>query len=131
MGKIEKEKKREVGVALRLVLVLILVACRPSPPTSGLEGQVLIGPMCPVVQAGTPCPDQPYAATIAVHDDQGQEVAEFASDAQGGFKVNLAPGTYTLVPQSPDGFTMAPEQDATVSANSYTIVTINYDSGIR
>jgi hypothetical protein len=92
---------------------------------------VLIGPMCPVVQADTPCPDQPYQAAISVQSESGLPVTRFESDAQGNFKVDLKPGTYTLVPESPDGFTHAPEQVVTVTANVYTRVTVTYDSGIR
>ena len=117
---------------LPLLICLLLAACRPTAtPASGIEGQVLIGPMCPVVQAGTPCPDQPYQAVLHVQDDRGQLVAEVETDAIGMFKLPLAPGDYTIVPQSPDGFTQAAEQAVTVTANSFTLVTINYDSGIR
>lgn len=114
-------------------VVLLVAACQAAAATatSGLEGAVLIGPMCPVVQAGTPCPDQPYPATLVVEDANGKAVTRFQSDAQGQFRVNLQPGRYTLVPQSPDGFTHAPAQAVSVNANSYTRVTITYDSGIR
>ncbi|HLB47823.1 MAG TPA: carboxypeptidase-like regulatory domain-containing protein, partial [Anaerolineales bacterium] len=101
------------------------------PPDTGIEGQVLIGPMCPVVQSGTPCPDQPYQATIAVLDKNGRQVAQFQSDAQGWFLVSLAPGAYVLHPESPDGFARAGEQPVTVVSGQYTQVTITYDSGIR
>ena len=99
--------------------------------TSGIEGQVLIGPMCPVVQAGTPCPDQPYQATITVRDQNGKQVIQFQTDAQGNFRVGLKPGTYTLAPESPDGFTHAAEQIVTVTSGQFTRVSVTYDSGIR
>lgn len=116
------------------VVTVLLIACSaaatPSPDT-GIEGQVLIGPMCPVVQPGTPCPDQPYQATIAVLDKNGRPVTQFQSDAQGRFLVSLAPGTYTLRPGSSDGITRAGEQTVAVVSGQYTQVTITYDSGIR
>jgi hypothetical protein len=87
--------------------------------------------MCPVVQAGTPCPDQPYQAVLQVEDERGQLVAEVETDAVGEFSVALTPGEYVIVPQSPDGFTQAQEQAVTVTANQFTQITINYDSGIR
>jgi hypothetical protein len=87
--------------------------------------------MCPVVQAGTPCPDQPYQAVIVVLDSRGDRVAEVQSDALGQFTLPLPPGTYTLVPQSSDGFTRAAEQTVVVTAGQYTPVSIVYDSGIR
>ena len=113
---------------------LLLTACAPTPTpalTSGVEGQVLIGPMCPVVQAGTPCPDQPYQATLVIEDTRRQPVAEVTTDAVGQFQVPLPPGDYVIVPQSPDGFTRAAELPVTVMANAYTQVTLTYDSGIR
>ena len=133
---VTRPSSRGAQALLRVMLAaawLALAACqRATPlPGSGLQGQVLIGPMCPVVQAGTPCPDRPYEATIAVRDEAGQPVTEFKSDAQGNFQVSLAPGTYTLAPLSPDGFTHAPEQVITVTAGAYALVTITYDSGLR
>jgi hypothetical protein len=117
-----------------VLLLCLVAACAPSPTpalTSGLEGQVLIGPMCPVVQQGTPCPDQPYQATLVMEDTRRQPVAEITTDAAGRFQVPLPPGDYVIVPQSPDGFTRAAEQSVTVLANQFTLVTITYDSGIR
>jgi hypothetical protein len=128
--------KRLPGFGLQLIAlwVLLSAACRPTAtptPSSGLEGQVLIGPMCPVVQAGTPCPDQPYQATLHIADDRGQLVAEVETDALGVFRVPLDPGGYVIQPQSPDGFTYAADQPVTVTVNTFTSVTITYDSGIR
>ncbi len=87
--------------------------------------------MCPVVQVGTPCPDQPYQATITVLDANGNQVTQFQSDAQGQFRVLLDPGVYTLRPESPDHFTRAGEQTITVASGQFTQLTITYDSGIR
>jgi hypothetical protein len=106
-------------------------AASATAPSGGIVGAVLIGPMCPVVRAGIACPDRPYPATIGVQDQSGKRVTQFQTDSAGQFKISLAPGTYTLVPQSPDGFTRAGPQDVTVSGGQFTRVTINYDSGIR
>jgi hypothetical protein len=116
------------------LFILLLAACASSAgstTTSGVEGQVLIGPMCPVVQVGLPCPDKPYEATIHVLDQNGKPVTAVKSDAQGNFKVGLPPGTYTLSPAAANGLTRAPEQTVTVIAGQFTPITISYDSGIR
>jgi len=115
-------------------LALLLAACASSATNttaSGIEGQVLIGPMCPVMQEGVPCPDQPYQATIAVLDENRKKVTDFQSDAQGNFKIGLKPGTYILVPESPNHMTRGGEQTATVIEGQFIRVTITYDSGIR
>jgi hypothetical protein len=100
---------------------------------SGVEGTVTIGPMCPVVTEDTPCPDEPYEATIVVEDESGDEVTTARSGEDGRFRVSLAPGTYTLVPQSPDagGPPFAEEQRVEVLEGAYTHVSVSYDSGIR
>ncbi len=104
-----------------------------SPPTSGIEGLVTIGPMCPVEHVDTPCPDKPYQATIVVEDGQGDEVARVETGEDGRFSVALSPGTYTLVPQWPNegGPPSAAEQQVVVRDGEYAHVDIQYDSGIR
>ncbi len=121
----------QAGVSLLLALILAACGGNTPAPSGGIEGQVLIGPMCPVVQFGTPCPDQPYQATITVLDANGGQVTQFQPDVRGQFHVPLNPGSYTLRPESPDGFTRAGEQTVVVSSGQFTQVIITYDSGIR
>jgi len=102
-----------------------------TPPTSGIEGLVTIGPTCPVETVTSPCPDKLFQATIIVLDPSGREVAKVQSDAQGKFRVTLSPGTYTLRPEAPGGLTRAGEQTVTVTSGHFTQVSISYDSGIR
>jgi len=118
---------------LILLWALILTACIPTstPTDSGIEGQVLIGPMCPVVQAGTECPDQPYQATLTVLKQNGQEVMSFETDKDSRFRVTLPPGEYILHPESPNAMPFAGEQTFTVLPGEFTQITVKYDSGIR
>ena len=115
--------------------VLFLAACAPfgtpTPTDSGVEGQVLIGPTCPVVQVDNPCPDQPYQATLTVLTPAGGKIAQFQTDAQGRFRVALAAGEYILRPESPGVMPHAPEQTFTVLAGQFTRIIVTYDSGIR
>jgi hypothetical protein len=85
--------------------MLVAATCNNGTPAvnSGIEGNVTIGPMCPVERIDSPCPDQPYAATIVIKDASGKEVARAHSAGDGRFRVALKPGSYTLVPQSPEG----------------------------
>lgn len=111
----------------------------PAPPAStpapsgdsGVEGTVTIGPTCPVQRIDSPCPDRPYEATIIVLDGARRQVAEVRSAADGHFRVLLAPGAYTLSPQSQGAFPRAAEQAMTVLEGQITTVRIAFDSGIR
>jgi hypothetical protein len=116
------------------VMILVLATCSiysPTPRGSGIEGQVLLGPMCPVVQEGQECPDQPYQATLTVLNRDGVQIAQFQTDAQGHFHIPLVPGEYVLHPESPNGIPFAGDQSFTVATGSFTQLTVNYDSGIR
>ncbi len=116
------------------VLILVLATCslyNPTPRGSGIEGQVLIGPTCPVVQPGQECPEQPYQATLTVRNSSGVQIAQVQTDAQGHFRIPLVPGNYSLHPESPGGPAFAGDQMFTVETGNYTQLTIHYDSGIR
>ena len=118
---------------LFLLLVLLLTACSNTtqPLNSGIEGSVTIGPMCPVVQANEPCPDQPYQATLTVLTPNGKKVTQFQTDESGHFRVDLTPGNYVLHPESPNGMPFASDLPFTVEENTFTKLEISYDSGIR
>src|ERR1700694_5790385 len=125
-------------VFVLIIVVLALAACgsqpaQAPPPGTGIQGMVQGGPTCPVERINSPCPPHPLAATIVVRDGTGAEVTRFHSGADGRFKVDLRPGTYTLV-----GLTIGSSSlprpittSATVSQGTYTSVNIEYDSGIR
>lgn len=115
------------------LMILFLSTCSmdATPADSGIEGQVLIGPMCPVVQVGQECPDQPYQATLTVNSPNGRKIVQVQADAQGRFKIPLAPGDYILHPESPNGIPSASEQSFRVQAGIFTQMVVNYDSGIR
>ena len=122
---------------LAFLLLIWLTACSITPlpdGTSGIEGQVLIGPNCPVVGPNDPdCADKPYQATLTVLNASGQKVTQFTTDIDGKFRINLNPGDYILHPESPNGISLpaAQEQPFTVIAGQFTQLTVSYDSGIR
>jgi hypothetical protein len=97
----------------------------------GIDGQVLLGPMCPVQQASDPCPDQPYQAWIDVLDHGGATVTRVHSGSDGRFHVGLTPGGYVLHPESGNPLPRATDQQVEVAAGSYTRVTVSFDTGIR
>ncbi len=61
----------------------------------------------------------PTQATVDIYDAQGVKVATVSSDSSGQFSVDLAPGTYTLVPATKDGINP--------SADSHTVTVPNND----
>ena len=118
------------GIGL-MILILSTCSIDATPADSGIEGQVVIGPMCPVVQEGQECPDQPYQATLTVNNLQGGRIVQVQTNEQGRFKIPLMPGEYILHPESPNGIPYAAEQTIIVEADKFTQVIVNYDSGIR
>lgn len=108
-----------------------------STETSGVAGQVLIGPTCPGPQSAgtgeTLCADMPYQATIQVLNQRNQTVTTIQTDTEGRFQVSLDPGTYTLRPQSSTNapYPRAAAQLVTVEQGKITEIQIYFDSGIR
>lgn len=121
-------------IKLLFLFIPLLASCSPIKPTppsdSGLEGQVFIGPICPVMRVGEGCPDQPYQALLTVNNPKGERIVQIQTGEDGRFKIPLWPGAYILHPESED-ITFAEEQAVIVEAGMYTQVTVNYDSGIR
>ncbi len=122
-------------VIASITLAMALAACGAQPAQSGtgIQGIVQVGPTCPVERINSPCPPHPIAATIVVRDGNGAEVTRFRSGADGRFKVDLAPGTYTLVGLTV-GSSFLPRPiptSVTVTQGMYASVNVEYDSGIR
>ena len=122
----------------RLVLLLLVVSAAgcaeggAGEGTSGIEGRVTIGPLCPVEQEGSPCPDAPYSARITVTVG-GDPVEEGLSGTSGAFRIPLAPGDYTVVAGPVDGHGIASgtPMHVVVTSGAYTHVELSVDSGIR
>jgi hypothetical protein len=104
-----------------------------SACSSGIEGTVTLGPTCPVERPGMTC-EKPYAASIDVYTESGHFVKTVRSAADGGLRVNLRPGIYTLKPQPRDParpYPIGKPVTVTVKPGSFEKVTIQYDTGIR
>jgi len=112
------------------------IACQAitdsTSPITGLEGRVLAGPQCPVVQIDQPCPDKPFRATFDVFDSRERPITRFESDADGFFEVALQPGTYTIIPdEAPLLNARSQQHTVAVQPDSVTHVTLYFDTGIR
>lgn len=125
-------------ILVAIMVTLAMAACGtaaapPNPSGSGIQGVVQAGPTCPVERINSPCPPRPLAATVVVRDGAGHEVARAHSGADGRFKVDVAPGRYTVVGLT-IGSSILPRPiptTVTVTTGSYTTVNVEYDSGIR
>jgi len=113
--------------SLFLFACLLITACSPriddpyKPLYSRINGDVTIGPTCPVVQVNNPCLDKPYQATLTVLTANGQsKVMRLQTDVNGYFQIMLAPGQYILHPESPNIMPRAVNIPFTVEAHQLT-----------
>jgi hypothetical protein len=121
---------------LCLVVGLVTAGCGAGAllgpdAEQGIEGVVLLGPMCPVQTLDDPCPDAPYQAWIGVRTEAGSNLTRVRSGEDGTFRIGLRPGRYVLDPETDGRFPMSSEQPVEVPPGAYTAVVISYDSGIR
>jgi len=98
---------------------------------SGVQGIVLIGPMCPVQRVDTPCPDRPWEGVVVAQDQAGQEVARTTTDSAGRFAMTLSPGQYVLVTLTTGVLPAPVSLPVTVPQDAFTEVQLSLDSGIR
>ncbi len=117
-----------------VVAILTLAACSGSAPEGqGIRGLVLLGPNCPVVQEGVPCPDTPYETQLAVTNLAGTQVIKtFWSKADGTFEVTLPVGEYAIRSAVQGGLPYCmTDQPVVVSPGAMTETTVFCDTGIR
>jgi hypothetical protein len=119
------------------------VDVEPSPPAtttneqseskSGIMGKITIGPTCPVMRAPPlpNCADKPYSAVIDVLDKTGKIIKTFSSKADGTFKTDVPPGAYTLSHSYKAVMPTFYPVEVVVTADKYTEINLQFDSGIR
>lgn len=121
--------------ACLLALALALLGCQPADDATGtLSGQVVAGPVCPVVRdpPDPACADRPVPDATLVVEAAGAGEAAITSDAAGHFEVALPPGDYVLVPQPVDGLMgTAAAQAFQIEADQTVELIVVYDTGIR
>lgn len=121
------------------VATVVMAACgggddEPDVRQSGIAGIVRAGPQCPVMMAGSPCPDKPLEATLRIAAVGDGFTATVESDSDGLFRLDLPPGEYEIValPIGDGPFPAPPgDQVVTVRSGAITEVPISYDTGIR
>ena len=135
---------RAVRTVTLAAAILVLPGCGDDSPDaktrtqteSGVAGQVHLGPQCPVETAGEPCEDQPAAnvdVTVSVQlpgesYTAGEVVARATTDADGTFRIAVAPGEYVVTAVAGMSCEL---MDARVTSGAYAEVDIPCDTGIR
>ena len=129
-------KKTTSGVILLSFLLLGLAACglgEQEISGQGIKGIVLLGPHCPVVQEGVPCPDTPFQTDLVVTTPDGARVIKkFSSDVNGMFVLLLPVGEYAIT--SPAGTTLPycnSQETDIVYEGELTEIIVYCDTGIR
>jgi hypothetical protein len=126
---------RRLAVLLAVAGTAAMAACaggsaNPTALRSGLVGVVTRGPITPVCQVGKPC-SEPASATL-IFERGGRERARTRSDAQGRYRVTLAPGTYSVRMPGKIGIGRGLEpRTVKVPRGRYARVNFSIDTGIR
>jgi hypothetical protein len=119
---------------------LLLLACTDASPTSNasngvLQGQVTIGPLCPVETEDDPCLPEPSLFTshkLVILSD-GKEVQRVDIDGEGNYRTELPPGIYTVdyTPRDIGIPGLFKPPSAEIREGQTTILNIHIDTGIR
>lgn len=122
-------------VATALAAVALALGSCGAPGSgdgsSGIRGQALAGPQCPVEIEGSPCPDRPFEGTIVATSVSTDESFTTETEADGRFELPLAPGTYEVSIESESPPPFAKPQTVQVESGSFTTITVAVDTGIR
>jgi hypothetical protein len=124
-----------------LVLALLLAAgagCTGGPGTTKgtLQGQVTVGPLCPVERPDQPCLPTPetYAArkVVVLAPDGVTVVATVPLNGTGYYRVNLEPGSY-VVDINHAGIDRSPDVPRTLTIRAGETITLDIaiDTWIR
>jgi hypothetical protein len=120
--------------SLSLALLIAVAACGATTAgdhDSGIRGQALSGPQCPVEVEGSPCPDLPWQGTVVATDLTSDEEFLVATDAEGRFELSLEPGTYEVSIAAGTSPPFAKPQAVTVEEGMFTEIVVSVDTGIR
>jgi hypothetical protein len=112
----------------------------PDRTTGIVRGSVVVAPSCPGPARGdgADCTAQPiqihvsiYAASADATSSSAIPLATVATDRHGQFRVDLAPGSYRLVPKPSNGIAVGKPTYVNVAAGSTVDVQLLFDSGKR
>jgi hypothetical protein len=104
------------------------------PYNSGVRGEVVLGPTCPVerIPPDPACAPRPYATAISVYSTGSNNPFVIGnSNASGAFQFSLSPGSYVLKASGGAVLPRCRETSITVAPDTYATTTIYCDTGIR
>ncbi len=104
------------------------------PYNSGVSGQVLLGPTCPVerIPPDPACADKGYETTVqATIVGRSSPFATINTDKEGRFTIMLPPGSYTIEPVGGKVLPRCETKSVTISPGVILQTNLSCDSGIR
>jgi len=121
------------AVTIEKFMVVKPEAVKPATSVKGtLVGRVTLSPICPV-ERNPPdpnCAPKGYQTNITVRKN-GQVVTSATSDANGQYRLTLAPGEYQIEPKGGQVMPRCSAETAVVKANVATTLDLSCDTGIR
>ena len=128
---VQPNVKRFVALVPVAVAVASCGGAGTGDGTSGIRGQALAGPQCPVEIQGSPCPPVPYEGTVVATEVESGAQHTVNTGADGRFELPLKPGTYEVSILSDSSPPFAKPQSVTVEPGSFAEITVSVDTGIR
>lgn len=106
------------------------------PFDSGAQGQILLGPTCPVMREppDPQCADKPYKTTVQVIAKNSSLSSPFATveaNKEGRYKVMLPPGEYNIQAVGKNPFPSCGWKDINIAPGTIIEVDLLCDTGIR
>ncbi|GAB3766059.1 hypothetical protein FB382_001960 [Nocardioides ginsengisegetis] len=122
--------------AVCVLLIGLAAGCASDPqprdpvvPSTPLLGRVVSAPSCPVERVGQRCPPTPVPGASVVAT-RGSERYEVRTAADGTFRLDLAPGHYTVTATNAGGYAST-ATERVVLRHAPVRVRLVVDSGIR
>lgn len=122
------------GFFIFLLFVVCIIACKSEIElSSGIEGQVIRGPIKGGPEIIGEVNQEPFSALFHVKDPTKKTVKSFVSDENGEFKIQLPPGEYYIVPDISAPLIMPSTQNkkVIVSKDFFSYHVFYFDTGIR
>lgn len=120
--------------AAEVKLSVRFVSAGSGALNSGITGNVVLGPTCPVerIPPDPNCAPRPYPTKIDISKSGAGGVYKTVStDANAAFQILLEAGNYVLKPQSFGIYPRCGEEAVMISPYQFTDITLQCDTGIR